>query len=420
MKLKKIILFTVILSLITTLFSAQEPDQKPYNRKLIVAAWKMASRISPNPIKLYYVFDKQYLKKNSKQIVEKFKELYNQYQEVVDVSSVTFHSNYTADFLFYTKSGYIIPVTITVNRKGRIVNYELRPAFKEPEKIDDTFKTAFEKLNYTQTSVILKRTGLIEDDIYSKDVNITYRTLNLSLPLLLELVKNDINLNRTVKLEKEQKIIPCPELYNYPDKTVVSLFTLVNLMLKENDLNAQDILFDTVGRENLEELLEKQAITDLKLNMPLLKVSEMYKIEGNSDLFKEYHNIKTVKEKRKFLKKLGKYSIITKKINQLGYYLSVSDFHKFTSTLIKNEYRKAQDLLKIRNPLNINKELFNDILYTYDLTDNTFIFSSYIVNKTGKKFLFTFSIYNEKGITKKEVQETLSNLLEYIIKENFI
>lgn len=280
----------------------KEENQNPY-KKLVIAAWRLSSRISPNPIKLNYVFDNSFFKSlTEEKTIEVLKKIHSENGEVVNVTSVTYHSNVWGDFFFHTDKDYIIPVTITINDSGKIVGVFFRPSFKKTAFLEDITKK-FEALNCEKKGLLIKKLGSIEDNVYAlNEKEIFPMGSAFKLYILAYMVENDVKWDKVVKIKESDYSLPTGKMHLYPKGAPITLFSLAEAMISQSDNTATDILIENLGRENIENFM-KEHNSKPELNIPFLKTAEMFKIKSSTQIAENYIKADT-KEKRKILEKI--------------------------------------------------------------------------------------------------------------------
>lgn len=280
----------------------KEENQNPY-KKLVIAAWRLSSRISPNPIKLNYVFDNSFFKSlTEEKTIEVLKKIHSENGEVVNVTSVTYHSNVWGDFFFHTDKDYIIPVTITINDSGKIVGVFFRPSFKKTAFLEDITKK-FEALSCEKKGLLIKKLGSIEDNVYAlNEKEIFPMGSAFKLYILAYMVENDVKWDKVVKIKESDYSLPTGKMHLYPKGAPITLFSLAEAMISQSDNTATDILIENLGRENIENFM-KEHNSKPELNIPFLKTAEMFKIKSSTQIAENYIKADT-KEKRKILEKI--------------------------------------------------------------------------------------------------------------------
>lgn len=91
------------------------------------------------------------------------------------------------------------------------------------------------------------------------------------------------NRNWSDTVELSEKSLPTGLMQNWIPGSPASLNTLATLMISISDNTATDQLIDTLGRENIETLLEQSGNVDSERSIPLLKTSEAFKLKGLED-----------------------------------------------------------------------------------------------------------------------------------------
>jgi len=348
----KILISVILFFQLNNAFSqgAKTQTANPY-KKLVIAAWKLSSRVSPNPIKLNYVFDKSFFKLVSEEdTVNILKKLHSQNGNVVNVTSVTYHSQFSGDFFFQTDNGYTIPVSITVNEQGKITGLFFRPSFKKEVLLEDAIKN-FEELPYKK-GLLIKKFDSLEDLSYSLNEKEIFPIASaFKLYILAYILENNIKWDKVINIKNDYKSLPSGKMHLYPDGSPVTLFSLAMAMISESDNTATDALIETLGRENIEEFM-KSYNSKPELNIPLLKTSEMFKLKSSTQIAADYIN-SSIKEKRKILKDLTKIKLEMDSVN----------FSKPYKTDSIEWFASPEDICQLMNYFRIkNNEYANAIL----------------------------------------------------------
>lgn len=301
-------------------------------KKLVIAAWKISSRISPDPQKLNYVFDRSFFNYISRdKMTAVFKELYNQNGPVVDVSSVSYKGGLSANFFLYTDRGYVIPASITVeDKKWRVTGLFFQPSFRKTSSLSDS-TAAFEKLPYSLNAMLIKKMSGLEDNIYARnETKPAALGSAFKLYVLAWLVENDVSWDKILRMSSSDRSLPSGRLQNMPDKTPFTIFSLAQAMISESDNTAADMLIDFIGREKIEQSLPFFFNSWQKLNIPFLKTSELFKLKADPQLLSRYA-LSDVKSRRKILRELEKKPLPSLEALDLGKPVAVSSVEWFAS-----------------------------------------------------------------------------------------
>ncbi|MBP7796928.1 MAG: serine hydrolase [Elusimicrobiales bacterium] len=299
--MKKIILIFMTMVIGISVYAQQQANKtvNPY-KKLMVTAWKLSSRISENPIKLNYVFDKSFFTAISEdEIVKILKELYKQNGSVVSITTVTYRSELSGDFLFHTDKEYAIPVSITINKNGKVTSLFFKPSFGKTLSFNDITKK-FESLPYESKAMLVERYDNITDKMYSlnEDMPIAVGS-SFKLYILAYIIENKLSWSKVINILPSDRSLPSGRMQLYPDNAPVTLFSLTEAMISQSDNTATDTLIRFIGREKLEKFIN--SFSEKKdLNVPLLKTSELFKIKSSTDVAEEYIRL-DIKGKRKML-----------------------------------------------------------------------------------------------------------------------
>ncbi len=399
-------------------------------KKLIVAAWKVSSRISPDPKKLNYVFDKSFFNYISRdKLTQLFKEMYEKNGSVVSISSVSYNGAFTANFFFYTDKDYVIPTNITVeDNKWKVTGLFFQPSFKKTETIDDV-ASSFEKMPYSSKAVLLKRLSGLEDNIYAKNetkplaIGSTFK-----LYVLAWLVENDVNWNKVIKLSSKQKSLPSGRIQNMPENTPFTIFSLAQAMISESDNTAADMLIGFIGRENIEKSLPFFFNSYQKLNTPFLKTSEIFKLKADEDLLAKYA-LSDVKNRRKILKELVKRPIPPvekfladkpKAVTSVEWFASMEDVCRLFDYFRKKNNPYANAILSLNNGLNLQSQAFKYVGYKGGSEKGVLSMNWLIQAKSGTWYCFASAANDEKeDINQNEYFQIVQKTIYQIEKEVF-
>lgn len=336
----KVLFFIVIFSLSSIASGKENPTTITPHKKLIAAAWKASSRISPDPIKLNYVFDDKFIKRFGIEKLKKlFKDLYLQTGSVIKLSTVSFINEYQGDFFFLTEKGYIIPLTIGINQNGKINLFAVREAFKETLSTQDIIEK-IKALSYEKKGILIKKLTQIEETLYSFNEDDLFAVGSVfKLFILSYLAENEKRWDRVIKIAKNNKSLLSLVSSKYPDQAPLTIFSLAYHMIAEDDNTATDILIDYIGREKLEAYI-KTLTANYALNTPLLKISEVLKIKAKPSIAERYQKA-SESEKRRLVNSLNNEEIDISNVEfstpsfipTIGWFLSPNDICKLMDHL---------------------------------------------------------------------------------------
>ncbi len=448
--MKKIIMSLLILFFISNIFSNEneKKTENPY-KKLVVAAWKLSSRVSPNPIKLNYVFDKSFFKHISKEkTVEILKKLYEENGNVVNVTSVTYHNDKNGDFFFHTDKNKVIPVTLTVNDNGKIIGLFFRPSFEKVENPENIFKK-FENLNYEKKSILIKKLSKNEDIIYAFNENLNYEkksilikklsknediiyAFNENLPLaigsafklyiLAYIIEKDIKWDKVLKLTDKNRSLPSGIMHLFPENSPLTVFSAAQAMISNSDNTATDILIDLLGRENIEKYLSTFYHSRPELNIPFLKTKEFFILKSSKELAEEYINSDS-KNRRKILKRIETQKPDINKldltkplfINSIEWFASPSDICKLFEYFIEKNNEYANTILSINPGLDTKSAGF--VWSGFKGGSETGVISTNWLLKTkeGNYYCLSATVNDSKNIIDEKeyfkiIQEIINNI----------
>ncbi|MEF3280154.1 MAG: class A beta-lactamase-related serine hydrolase [Elusimicrobiota bacterium] len=422
--MKKALTIFLTLLFISNLIS-QEKEQKTENphKKLVISAWKLSSRISPNPIKLNYVFDKSFFKLVSEEkTIEILKKLYEENGNVINVTSVTYHNEKNGDFFFHTEKNIIIPVSISVNDKGKITGVFFRPSFQKLEDPSNIFKK-FEALNYEKKAMLIKKIGKVEDTIYSLNETTPLALGSaFKLYILAYLIKKDIKWEKVIRINDKSRSLPTGKSHLFPKDAPVTIFSLAEAMISESDNTATDTLIDYLGRENIENSLSDFYNSRPEINIPFLKTSEVFKLKSSTQLAQDYINL-DIKGKRKLLKEIENDKIDIYKldftrpvfINSIEWFASAEDICRLYEYFLKENNEYANSMLSINPGLDIKTGRYIWAGYKGG-SEPGVISANWILKSKNGDYYCVSSIINDSNqiINEKEylniMQEILNNI----------
>lgn len=327
--------FIIFLNILTSFnLFASEPNIVP-DKKLIVAAWKASSRISPDPIKFEYVFDRSFINQVGIEKMSKiFKDMYSLTGSVINVTTISFSTPLYGDFFFHTEKQYLIPATIGINQKGKITTLFFRPPFKKTLSSSDVIEK-IKSLNYEKKGILIKKLTQIEDKLFGYNENEIFAIGSaFKLYILAYLAENEKKWDKIIYKDQQKNSIPPGTLLNYPQSAPFTVFTAAYHMISESDNTATDILIDYIGREKLEKYI-KDKNSAYALNIPFLKTSEIFKIKTNSSIAEKYIKM-SAEQKREMLDSVEKQELDLLKIdlstplyiNNIEWFASPSDMCK--------------------------------------------------------------------------------------------
>ncbi|MGC9070971.1 MAG: serine hydrolase [Elusimicrobiales bacterium] len=282
--------------------NSSENQIKP-SKELIKSAWELSSRISPNPVKFKYVFDRSLIKRiGEEKLVKIFKDLYSKTGSVLKVSTVSFTTENYGDFFFHTEKDYIIPVTIAINTNGRITSFSFRPPFKKTLSVSDIVEK-LKSLNYEKKAILIKKLTQIEKTLYSYNDEESFAIGQaFTLYILSYLAENEKRWDRVVRVDHNHKSFSSSTINKYPESAPATIFTLAYHMISESDSTATDILIDYIGKQKLEHYI-KDKNSNYILNLPFLKTKEAFRIKMKPNFAQKYQQAST-DEKREMLRYL--------------------------------------------------------------------------------------------------------------------
>lgn len=424
------IIFTLIVALNAAAFSKEqgkEQGDKEY-RKLIVTAWKLSSRISPDPQKLNYVFDRSFFNylSNAK-TTAMLKELYEENGSVVEVSTVSLESPTQGNFFFRTDRDLTIPVTITIEEgKGRITGLFFRPSFKKTSSLAEV-TSRFEKLAYGKTALLIKKLGGIEDNVYAKNEDQPMAIGSaFKLYVLASMLENGLKWEKVLKIAPENKSLPTGRSQLLPDNSPLTAFSLASVMISESDNTASDVLIDYAGREKVEKTMSGYN-SKPELNIPFLKTVEFFKIKYSSAPGK-YLSLGSVGEKRKFLEKIKKDKLDLRRL-KLGEPVHIDTVEWFASPeelcRLMDYFRKKNDkyanvILSLNPGLDVKTAGFRFAGFKGGGEPGVMSLTWLLQTRTGTWYCVSAAVNDGKELIKdKEMVSVMQDVINRVGNESF-
>ncbi len=340
-------------------------------KKLLKAAWRTASRINENPIKLLNAFHRSFFKTLSyKKIKHILKSLYEMHGKVLKVKFVSIDSVTSANFIFYTDRDYLIPASITIEpRRGRITRLFFKPPYQEEVDIED-IKSKLEELP-GRVGFMFKKLDAPKAEIESINGTEVFAIgSTFKLYTLAALVEGKHSWKKVIGLKEESKSLPVGELRNWPEGAKLTLYSLAARMISKSDNTAADVIMDYLGRKNIEKRLEKLGCAKPKLLKPFLKTSEMFKLKSSIHIAERYLSA-GLKERYRILDEdLPKIpldaNLFTKKpfeINRIEWPASPQDLCNLMDYFRKKNDDAALGIMRINPGLNAPKDKFDYVGY---------------------------------------------------------
>lgn len=426
----------IILSFNFSLFSQEkdpgESQKSAELKKLTVAAWKISSRISPDPQKLNYVFDKSFFNYVSKEkMSEIFKKLYEENGSVLSVSTASYkEGSLTADFFFYTEKGFVIPATVTVeSTKWKVTGLFFRPAFKKTESISES-SSSFEKMPYQFNSILVKRLSGLEDNLYSKNETKPAAIGSaFKLYILAWLVENQTPWDKILKLKPQNRSLPSGRIHNFQDGSPFTVLSLAQAMISESDNTAADMLIDFIGREKLEESLSLFKNSFASLNKPFLKTSEMFKLKADPQLAARYA-LSDLKTRRKILKEIEKRPLPSVSsvypnnkasyIVSIEWFASAEDICSLMDYFRKKNNPQAKTILSLNPGLDVKTGGFKYAGYKGGGEPGVISMNWLLEAKSGTWYCVSSASNDENiNINSEEYFKTVQNILNQVGAETF-
>ncbi|GAB4028950.1 MAG: hypothetical protein Fur0012_02440 [Elusimicrobiota bacterium] len=399
-------------------------------RKLVVAAWKISSRISPDPQKLNYVFDRSFFNYISQdKMTAIFKELYNQNGSVVEVSSVSYKGGLTANFFLYTDKGYVIPASVTVeDKKWKVTGLFFQPSFRKTSSLSDT-TSAFEKMPYSLSALLVKKMSGLEDNIYARNETKPAAIGSaFKLYVLAWLVENEVSWDKILRMSASVRSLPSGRLQNMPDKTPFTVFSLAQAMISESDNTAADMLIDFIGREKIEQSLPNFFNSWQKLNTPFLKTSEMFKLKADPQLLSRYA-LSDVKGRRKILRELEKKSLPSPDfldpgkpiaISSVEWFASMEDICRLMDYFRKKNNPQVNAILSLNGGLDVKTPGFKFAAYKGGSEPGVLSMNWLLQSKSGTWYCVAGAVNDEKiPVNQKDYFQLMQATLNQVGSEIF-
>ncbi|MDT8286503.1 MAG: serine hydrolase [Elusimicrobiales bacterium] len=258
-------------------------------KKLIRAAWSVASKISPDPRKLDAAFSPVFFKLVEKgKVTDILKSLREKHGAVKRVSLSSTEGSGTGHFIFHTDREYMLPASVTVDpASGLITGLFFRPAYQHVAGMGD-IKEQLAALP-GRKSLLLTRLGGREGPVESLEPD---ETLNIGstfkLYVLAQLQEAKAQWKKTVTIPASEKSLPSGRLHAWPEGAPFTIYTLAAQMISESDNTATDALIELSGRRNIERNLGKFGHYSPDRMKPFLKTSEYFRIKGSPAVAAEW------------------------------------------------------------------------------------------------------------------------------------
>lgn len=262
---------------------AAETVPSEARRKLIRAAWSVASKIAPDPKKTEAVFSPAFFKLvEQDKVVAMLRSLNEKHGAVKRVSLASTEGGNTGHFVFHTDREYMLPASVTVDpASGLITGLFFRPAYQHVAGIAD-IKDRLAALP-GKKSLLLTRLEGGEGPVESLEPD---EPLNIGstfkLYVLAQLQDSKAQWKKTVEIPAAARSLPSGRLHAWPEGAPFTVYTLAAQMISESDNTATDALIDLAGRRNIERGLGKFGHYSPDLMKPFLKTSEYFRIKGST------------------------------------------------------------------------------------------------------------------------------------------
>lgn len=252
-------------------------------KKLISAAWNVASNVSADPKKVDAVFAPAFFKLvEQEKVVAMFKMLREKHGAVKRVSLSATEGANTGHFIFHTEMEYILPASVSVDpASGLITGLFFRPAYQHAAGMVD-IKERLAALPGTK-SLLLTRLDSRDGPVESLEPN---EPLNIGstfkLYVLAQLHESKAQWKQTVEIPSSARSLPSGRLHAWPQGAPFTVYTLAAQMISESDNTATDALIELAGRRNIERSLGKFGHYSPDRMKPFLKTSEYFRIKSST------------------------------------------------------------------------------------------------------------------------------------------
>ncbi|MBU2572723.1 MAG: class A beta-lactamase-related serine hydrolase [Elusimicrobia bacterium] len=344
--------------------SAQSVPPRDGSEALRNTAEKLAAQISERP-RIKDLFDASFFKFLP---LEKTEEILRQiYRVNGKVTAVKL--NYTdpdgsGHFNFETEKGFILPVTLNINKAtGRVTGLLFKIAIPKDLTLADL---------KAKLSALPGKTGFLLRKL--NNPGRTLETLNendyfavgsaFKLYVLGAIVEEDYSWKKIIYLKEESKSLPSGRLQAWPDGSPLTLHTLAAAMISESDNTAADAIVDGLGRDTIEDALGDLGHSKPELLKPFLKTSEMFRLKSDTGASVEYLNA-GLKEKYMRLRDLARKPLNAADvkaapfgINRIEWPASPADLCRLMDYFRKEEDKPALDIMAINPGLDIPRGKF--------------------------------------------------------------
>lgn len=258
-------------------------------KKLIRAAWSVASKISPAPRGMEAAFAPAFFKLvEQEKVVDMLKSLREKHGAVKRVSLSTTEGANTGHFIFHTDKEYMLPASVTVDpASGLITGLFFRPAYQHVAGMSDIKRQLAELPG--KKSLLLTRLGDREGPIESLEPD---ETLNIGstfkLYVLAQLHEAKAQWKKTVTIPASEKSLPSGRLQAWPEDAPYTVYTLAAQMISESDNTATDALIELSGRRSIERNLSRFGHYSPDRMKPFLKTSEYFRLKGSAEAAAEW------------------------------------------------------------------------------------------------------------------------------------
>lgn len=418
--MKKIFISIFLFLSLTNTFSEENTKIVP-NKKLIPAAWKTASIISPQPIKLEVVFDKSFIQKiGEEKLIKTLKEVYKETGSIIKISTVSFLNEYHGEFFFHSERDYILPVSLAINSNGKVIFFSFRPVFKQTKSTSDIVEK-IKNLEYEKKGLIIKKLTQIEDTLYSLNENDIFSISSaFSLYLIAWLAENEKKWDKVIRVK--EKSLPYGTISKYPQNAPITIFSLAYHMITENDNTATDLLIDYITREKLEKYIS-QHILNYALNLPFLKTIEAAKIRSDLSIAQKYstlsytQKIEVINSLRKIdLKNLNSNSPAF--TNSVGWFATPSELCKILDYLRSLNNPFVNSILENNQPLDTKRGGYLWAGFKGGYEPGIITLNWLVQAKDNRYYCISITINDsKKDINKKEILEISQELLDVFANE---
>ncbi len=218
-----------------------------------------------------------------------FASLNGQLGKVTFVGEVERMSDFSARFRFECSKGFYTIVTLSVENRPphRINGIFFGPPAPSAHSFSE-LREQFERLS-GKVSVLLRRLEPNPTDLLAlhPDEPLAIGS-TFKLYVLGAIVEQGMRWDRVLTLKKEWKSLPSGVLHTWPDGAPITVHTLATQMISISDNTATDHLLHVLGRDTVEEVLDKMGHSRPERTVPFLSTREMFVLKSDAIVRKRY------------------------------------------------------------------------------------------------------------------------------------